>query len=38
MITIYKDKVVLLIGGTRLISEAVVNHFLELGAGACLQW
>ena len=29
---IYKDKVLLLIGGTRLITEAVVHHFLEQGA------
>ena len=33
MITTYKNKLVLLIGGTRLITEAVVRHFLEQGVG-----
>lgn len=31
--TIYNNKVLLLIGGTRLITEAVVRHFLEQGVG-----
>lgn len=31
MITTYKNKLVLLIGGTRLINEAVMRHFLEQG-------
>ena len=31
--TKYNDKVLLLIGGTRLITEAVVRHFLEQGVG-----
>ncbi len=29
----YNNKVLLLIGGTRLITEAVVRHFLEQGVG-----
>lgn len=33
MITTYKNKLVLLIGGTRLINEAVVGYFLEQGVG-----
>ena len=31
--TTYNNKVLLIIGGTRLIIEAVVRHFLELGVG-----
>lgn len=31
--TTYNNKVLLLIGGTRLITEAVVRHFLEQGVG-----
>lgn len=31
--TLINGKVVLLIGGTRLITEAVVRHFLEQGVG-----
>ena len=31
--TLINGKVVLLIGGTRLITEAVVRHFLEKGVG-----
>lgn len=30
---IYNNKVLLVIGGTRLITEAVVRHFLEQGVG-----
>lgn len=30
---IYKNKVLLLIGGTRLITEAAVRHFLDQGVG-----
>lgn len=30
--TLINGKVVLLIGGARLITEAVVHHFLEQGA------
>lgn len=29
--TTYNNKVLLLIGGTRLITETVVRHFLEQG-------
>lgn len=38
--TLINGKVVLLIGGTRLITEALARHFMEkgVGAGACLQW
>lgn len=37
--SIYKDKVLLLIGGTRLINEAVVPHFLEQGVGKVVgEW
>ena len=31
--TTYNNKALLLIGGTRLINEAVVRHFLEQGVG-----
>lgn len=33
MITTYNNKVLLLIGGTRLITEATVHHFMEQGVG-----
>ena len=30
---VFNNKVLLLIGGTRLINEAVAHHFLEQGVG-----